>query len=340
MRVIFSCTLIKFDQYDNRSSYNKWGYASTNTYLSASDQELVSGFRFIMEIQDCSLSYLIYSWPSAHEPVYSTDVLMHAPHSTSSPSLDAYLALRNDPLCPLSRPSIPPLICTPELDHSKVVIEHSRAIFTLRLYGQISDLSQISWDMNLQPDETVRFLLNNFCSPFMTFIYLQITPNSLSSFHPRFSLRIPGEDIQTITYGHTAMRLQVEHILKSINEVNALLPSLSPDSTFFFFIWNELFKFYYSDSLIEIEYPIIPSTLDSDEWLFIFDGPPVFEPFSDHSSVFRVGTTAIPSSQGPLIFAMIRSVYSYPTQISPSPLRNGLIHFAIFPRLKMLKTSS
>lgn len=119
------------------------------------------------------------------------DALMNTPPCGSSPSLDAYVALCNDPLCPLSRPSIPPLICTPELDHSKVVIQHSRAVFPLRLYGQISDLSQISWDMNLQPDETVRFLLCHCCPQFIIFLFTDYTafivifPPPFLSAHPR-----------------------------------------------------------------------------------------------------------------------------------------------------------
>lgn len=80
---------------------------------------------------------------------------MHFLPRGPSPSVDAYFALRNDPLCPLSNPSIPPLICAPELNYSKVIIQRTRAVYHLRLYGQISESSQISWDMNLRPDDTV-----------------------------------------------------------------------------------------------------------------------------------------------------------------------------------------
>lgn len=109
---------------------------------------------------------------------------MHSSSGTSSPSLDAYLALRNDPLCPLSQPSIPPLICTPELDYSKIIIRQTRDTFALRLYGQILDSSQISWDMNLKPDEVVHtfFLFSVPSMPltmdrYLAIPYLHSTPS-------------------------------------------------------------------------------------------------------------------------------------------------------------------
>lgn len=87
--------------------------------------------------------------------------------------------------------------------------------------------------MNLRPDETVCFCLISSNSHFYNF-NTQITPNLLSSFHPWFFLRVPGDDFQSIPYGLSNMRLQVEHVLKSIHDVNDLLPSLAPDSVLSF----------------------------------------------------------------------------------------------------------
>lgn len=56
------------------------------------------------------------------------------------------------------------------------------------------------------------------------------------------------------------------------------------------------------DVLIEIDYPIIPNTLDSDDWLFIFDGPPVFNSFSAETPFPLNRTTAPSTSKGTYSF--------------------------------------
>lgn len=52
------------------------------------------------------------------------------------------------------------------------------------------------------------------------------------------------------------------------------------------------------DYVIEVEYPVIPTTLDSNEWLVVFDGPPVFNTFPDHASISRAETIALSCTQG------------------------------------------
>lgn len=132
----------------------------------------------------------------------------------------------------------------------------------------------------------------------------QISPHSLSSFHPRFSLRIPGDGIQTLAHGFSDMRLQISHVLSSIDELNALLPTVSPDSTPSSNLICSIFNSRI-DSLVQIEYPVCPAMLDSDEWLLVFDGPPVFNPIPGHGSFVRAGTTALSSLQG-LWFLYVR----------------------------------
>ena len=75
--------------------------------------------------------------------------------SGRSPIFDAYYALSQDPYSPLSEPSIPPLIISPELHYNSIVVQSTRSKYLLRLYGQVSDQSHISWDMNLESDDKV-----------------------------------------------------------------------------------------------------------------------------------------------------------------------------------------
>lgn len=66
-----------------------------------------------------------------------------------------YSSLCQDPLCPLSHPSIPPLVLSPVLNYNNVVVHTTRKNYMVRLLGQISEQSEISWDMNLKSNDSV-----------------------------------------------------------------------------------------------------------------------------------------------------------------------------------------
>lgn len=194
--------------------------------------------------------------------------------SMRSPVIDAYYALSQDPYSPLSEPSIPPLIISPELHHNSIVIQSTRSKYVLRLYGQVSDQSHISWDMNLESDDKV--LCPHPFEKYKLTHFFQITRHNLSTFHPQFSLTVPGDSFLDHELMCYKMRLQLSHIMDAIYSVNDPLPHLAPDGTFY----NKLlltFTHCLIGTLIELEFPFYTTTNDGDTIVFKLDGPPVFE---------------------------------------------------------------
>lgn len=80
---------------------------------------------------------------------------MTADPSHTSSVKETYFSLCQDPLSPLSHPSIPPIILSPQCDYNNIVLDTTRSNYMIRLFGQISKHSKISWDMNLNTGQSV-----------------------------------------------------------------------------------------------------------------------------------------------------------------------------------------
>ena len=128
--------------------------------------------------------------------------------------------------------------------------------------------------MNLESDDKV--LCPHPFEKYKLTHFFQITRHNLSTFHPQFSLTVPGDSFLDHELMCYKMRLQLSHIMDAIHSVNDPLPHLAPDGMFY----NKLLLTFIHGligTLIELEFPFYTTINGSDTIIFNLEGPPVFE---------------------------------------------------------------